>query len=339
MGFSLEQDVLRIDPSSGSETERPHAPSPIDFVDVLASVVFVGVGLTSLILALWPASATRFADDANTLVATARARHPGPDEVLVAGAALEDLIIEEEAWTRAFPDLRFRLVAADTRTQLAADHYWVVARSARRPPPPDGFQEHVLESTSDLVLLDWRRQGTTSTARLSDLMTSATARYRTEQALRPCSAWRFGRLMCGPNEWNYVGVSEVPVANKPELCIWAHPLSGHDLEITFDNVVLGGGLRGRYAMADSAVADPNASPVTFRLLVDGTERVKRVVANRPGWNHFGLSPADLGADEPRRPHTLTFVVSATNDGRRHFCFDGELVPLRDQNNPATPGSP
>ncbi|PJB34238.1 MAG: hypothetical protein CO108_28870 [Deltaproteobacteria bacterium CG_4_9_14_3_um_filter_63_12] len=307
--------------------EGPHeTDSTLDWGDLLACVLYLGIGLTSLTLAFMASSRTDRERDVVELVQLAAADGARPAELLIAGTQLEEVVFANAPILGDLTGFSPRLVPADTPVSVNHDRYWVVSSVATMLKTPKRYEGRELRREKGLKLLEWQSKDESKALQLSDRVDSATAVYVSETKDKPdipCTQWRFGRLYCGPNSWNWVGLANVTVQGKSEPCVWAHPLAGYELRVTLPKLHLQGQLKGRYALADLAVSGGEVSPVTFRVLLDGEEKVKRVLPSRKGWNPFALT-RDAGAPEVV---DITFTVSSPDDGRRHFCFDGELVPM------------
>lgn len=304
---------------------REEGDSAVDLGDLLACVLYLGIGLTSLILALWTPSRTDHERDVVDIVQLAAVDGEKPAELLVAGTQLEDVIFTGVPLLDELSGSALRLVPGDTPFPVDHDRYWLVSAVATKLEPPKNYESRELRREKGLVLSEWSNKEPSKALQLSDRVGNAKAVYVSETPGKPdipCTKWRFGRLYCGPNSWNWVGLADVLIKGKSEQCIWAHPLAGYELRITLPKLQLKGQLKGRYALADFAVGAGEVSPVTFRVLIDGEEKVKRVLPSRKGWNPFSL-PKD---DDVPDVTDVTFTVSSPDDGRRHFCFDGEIAP-------------
>jgi hypothetical protein len=300
--------------------------------EILACLICAGVALSSLILSLTSLGPSDEHEELEALLDTALEDNALPNELLLLGNAFEPLLINRpelllHGWPAKRSDaqqtrLAIRMLAADSELQLGRDHGWLVGLENRQPRIPHDVQVDELSNQGSLSLRRLQRQELSGSTWLSATLRSSEVSYVDESGhSSPCSRWRFGRSFCGPNEWNWMGMAEVQVSGRTERCIWAHPLSGAELHIVFPDVDGSAKLRGRYAFADSALVDSNASPVSFRVLVNDEERVKRVLPNKSGWNHFTITAQDDASETV----DLRFVVSSSNDGRRHFCFDTELI--------------
>ena len=306
--------------------ENKNKNNSFDFIGLLVIALLLGVGLTSLLLILSPSQAANHQDEATTLFAEVLEDEPPPEEILLYGVELEDLLFQGLPLVEQLAQARLRLIPSDGDFKLPRDRYWLLHSNNQAPSPPEDFTSQPIHSSQGLQLVKWSREASTETIHLVDQIQAARAGYKSTQneTLTPCSRWRFGRLFCGPNPWNWVGSTETKVRGVPSQCIWAHPLAQHQLEITFPQIKLNGVLKGKYALSDFAVDTGPSSPITFRVLINGEEKVKRILPNRKGWNTFRIGKPD----NPEERVDLSFVVSSPEDGRRHFCFDAEIFPSR-----------
>ena len=163
---------------------------------------------------------------------------------------------------------------------------------------------------------------------------------------RRCAQYRFGRWFCGPDPWHFVGATEMNVVGAPARCIWMHPHDNAELRLTFSDLPRERPLKGRITFSDEAAATSGGGAVTFRVEVDGEEVLKRVHPNRRGWSFFQVDLSEPTQKAPKRGAAkdkapgdtkggakgasrgeraeVTFVVSARQTGRRHFCVTAEI---------------
>lgn len=137
-----------------------------------------------------------------------------------------------------------------------------------------------------------------------------------------CDDWRFGRWSCGLETWLWVGPFEQLVAGRMRRCIWAHPKEGYDLVIRFPGVPHGRWLAGNYGLSDSAVETPNGAPIQFVIRIGESGRPGAQERQLVAQNRRGFPDYHLVLEEGEEPLDIEFVVSAAQDGRRHFCFTG-----------------
>jgi hypothetical protein len=184
----------------------------------------------------------------------------------------------------------------------------------------------------DLTLVaesgDWRvyRNAEASPLRtvqaLGETIHRASVSVETSDGTVGCGPWQQSRFACPIAEWVWVGPSEQALEGRNLSCIWAHPTEAGPLHIRWDDVAAGATrLHGFAALADSAFA-PGApeTGVEFELLVDGSSvGMVNVSARRgPQVFDFDLAPSDS-------TRTVEAIVSAVDDGRRHFCFDAWMM--------------
>lgn len=288
-------------------------------------LILLGVGLTSLVMTFVSEPAGELSTY-RAVLAQAIETAAVPDEILLSGVGVEDVIIEGGPWRGeglgdALKSVPFLLIPRDDDVKTLKRHYWILGRDGQLPEVPEGYEQERISETEGLVVESWKSTGPLG-YRLLDHLDEAEARFvpESEGEPRPCTLSRFGargRKHCGPNSWNWVGASEVTISGKPIWCIWAHPLAQHELRITFPEVPLDRPLSGRYGLTDDAASTQRGSPVTFKILVDGEEVINRLAPNRRGLHQYRVPERTEGVE-------LTFVVTAPKDGRRHFCFDGEI---------------
>lgn len=152
-------------------------------------------------------------------------------------------------------------------------------------------------------------------ARVDDMTVRIVA---ADGATRECDAPQLGRAWCGPDPWNWVGPTRVPVRGVDSECLWAHPTPEGVLAIGWE-IEGPVQLHLRHALGDGA-ADGGGS-VEVAVVVDGEERTRRTHRPRPGWQSQRVQVPEAG------PHRVEVHVSAVDAGRRHLCLDGEFLPL------------
>lgn len=137
-----------------------------------------------------------------------------------------------------------------------------------------------------------------------------------------CNAWdqAGGRWMCpGMDEWNFVGPRTLPVEGRPLTCVWAHPVTGATLSITFPGVPLGRALLVGHALADGAATNPEGQPVALTV-TSGGARLQVEHPNQPGVRQDRLETATGTTAD------VTLEVRTPHDGARHFCFTLAVEP-------------
>ena len=143
---------------------------------------------------------------------------------------------------------------------------------------------------------------------------------RADGTTRVCDRWVFGRWICGPEPWHYVGVSEVNVRGRAERCIWAHPHEEGTLRVAFPGVG-SGTLTGRHALSDVGVTSDVEGDVPFVIRVGAD-----VVETRNQTQRSGFVPFRVRL-EHEAPATLAFEIGNDVVAQRHFCFEATLQPL------------
>lgn len=177
--------------------------------------------------------------------------------------------------------------------------------------PPLAMDDDALSAPVDRVLYD-----------MGDNLTKA--RVGLSNSTRgPCSrSW--GRFICGPQEWQHVYQTVVEFLDTPmRRCIWAHPQDGGSLVMSFDAVPTGHALIGYYGVARSG--GTRNTPVTLHIAVDA-EPVHEVRTTRDGRVEVFEVPLHSHADKDALE--ITFSVDTSNSGQRHFCFNAQVVDLK-----------
>ena len=144
---------------------------------------------------------------------------------------------------------------------------------------------------------------------------------------RACNRWRFGRWDCGPAPWNFVGLEELTIQDRPATCLWLHPVEGERWVITWPDVPPAR-LSGRSGMADVAANNERPGGISYRVLWGDEVVLEREHPQQRGWRRFSsrLEPAAAeGSSEPAEPASasrpLTVEVWADEVAQRQFCMD------------------
>ncbi len=135
--------------------------------------------------------------------------------------------------------------------------------------------------------------------------------------------WQKDRFQCSTGGWNYVGEVFFKIDAQYRRCIWAHPTNDAKLVIRIPDVKLGRELTGHHGLLDDAINNfPTGAPVTMTIAIDDKVVKTLVRPNIRGWAHFRIDTSSKAGQRS----TLTFTVSTTNAGGRHYCFSAEIEP-------------
>ncbi|MES1166014.1 MAG: hypothetical protein ABUR63_09665 [Verrucomicrobiota bacterium] len=130
------------------------------------------------------------------------------------------------------------------------------------------------------------------------------------------------RLQCPQREWTYVGKARGRIGGVLRACVWAHPLIGAPLRVTFPDVPRGHELVIRHGLFDPAVdQDRTGAAIRIDVAQDGQPSGSGVQPNRKGWFDFTV-PRPAGNGSTGGDVTPTF--SAPKDYARDLCFDAEV---------------
>ncbi|MBW2731489.1 MAG: hypothetical protein JRH20_03795 [Deltaproteobacteria bacterium] len=130
------------------------------------------------------------------------------------------------------------------------------------------------------------------------------------------------RHQCSPPTWNYVGPSSERVGDALRRCIWAHPVQGAKLRVTFPGRTLGRTLLGHHGLTDNAVRSfSSGAPVKLEVFIDGKSVKTDVRANSRGFSEWRV---DTVAHAGKRAE-VAFEISTARSGGRHYCFDAMIV--------------
>jgi hypothetical protein len=149
-----------------------------------------------------------------------------------------------------------------------------------------------------------------------------TFRTHPKAGLVPNAAVQTGKFVCDPRlPWNNVAREVIAdLANRPRLCIWAHPVAQKRIRITFENVPEGAVIEGHTGLKYEAARETIERPPIF-LEVSAAGKVIGTHAQErgTGWTpyRFDLGPAGTGG-------TVTFEIFSQDVGMGHFCFTAKL---------------
>jgi len=153
---------------------------------------------------------------------------------------------------------------------------------------------------------------------LDAILPLAEVEFVVDGEANPCP-WRNDRFDCGVADWTWVGSTTQTFRGEPFACIWAHPVEGAELRITFPPIQ-GERLVGWYGLTDYAVGIADGTPVRFEVqagAASGRFRAHR----QPGRRPFSVV-LPRGHDGPIR-----FTIAAQRAGVRHFCWSARTLRL------------
>jgi hypothetical protein len=130
-----------------------------------------------------------------------------------------------------------------------------------------------------------------------------------------------GFHQCARGDWNRVNAGWFEVEERPVHCLWAHPVDRAELRIHYDHVPLKGRIAGWGALVGRA-AEGAGAPVEVALEVNGKRQGTAVFKNAFGKQELQFELPN----DPSAAGAVDFIVTASNAGRRHFCFDAWVEP-------------
>lgn len=161
-----------------------------------------------------------------------------------------------------------------------------------------------------------RESGSGPPERLSDSLSRAHVRRGGKHC--PFNATQ-GQHMCGMRPWHDVSTQIREFEYRPRQCIWAHPVEGENLEISFPGVQTGSHLEVQGGLVGNSAFDKAGAMVEMDVLFDEKLVGSHLTQPRPG-------PQTTQIPTPDVPETatITFIVRTSNHSRRHFCFDASV---------------
>ncbi len=164
--------------------------------------------------------------------------------------------------------------------------------------------------------------------RLESALELATVHIERADGTQRACGWAFGRFYCGPDAWNWVGLTDLKVRERTESCIWAHPTQEGTIVLSFAGLPATQGIRGWAALADVAVETERDAQIRVDVALndgptEGSVATFEFEQGRQTWRASAPAPGSGTT-------ALTLRISATDVGMAHFCIAGELEPLPDE---------
>lgn len=129
--------------------------------------------------------------------------------------------------------------------------------------------------------------------------------------------WEPRKNLSIPEEpWKTVVATYQESGGKLRPAIWAHPVVGGIVKITYPEVPMNQWLRGFYGFTDYSVTQGKA-PVQFEVRIGGEKVFGALKANQPGWKDFAVSTERWKGTR----QTVAFSIAGGNIRWRHFCFN------------------
>lgn len=202
---------------------------------------------------------------------------------------------------------------------------WVLTLDGRRHPDTAGLPvEHEWEFDG-LTLTRFRNTRLAPARwRAYDALPDAAVAVRTPEGEQPCR-WneREGKHECGPvigEHWVWVGpFVTTDMAQQAHYCLWSHPTVRGPLVTTFEGVPTGETLSVYTAMTYVAARDMDKPPVRLDVEIDGQPVGTALQPDGAPWQRWSFA---VPPGPPTR--TVRFLVSASFQGMRHFCFDAAM---------------
>jgi hypothetical protein len=130
----------------------------------------------------------------------------------------------------------------------------------------------------------------------------------------------FDHFVCRKHRWSRVEQRAMNIRpGEMQRCIWAHPIDGVSLVLSYPDVPAGGSIVGWYAVADSGSTNPS-SPVRINVGVDGITAGDFEVTTSGERSNFAVPLEASGTTQE-----ITFEIDAPKAGKHHFCFSAQVV--------------
>jgi hypothetical protein len=188
-----------------------------------------------------------------------------------------------------------------------ARHPWLVGLSPRQSWTLGGITVSLFEKPAQEVLFDFTRQ--VQRAQVD----------RVGDALLHCP-WQEKRFACDRQRgWNWVGPYLAEVNHHPYRCIYAHPVDGNLMRLTFTAVPLGQTLVGYTGIDNFENRKLAKKPVRLKVFVGDRLTTEIVHQNNWPWHRFAMDTHALAGQRA----TVRFEISAESAYGRPFCFAAE----------------
>ena len=146
---------------------------------------------------------------------------------------------------------------------------------------------------------------------------------RRDKRDKDCKKWDAARQMhfCGPGSWNWIGPETIERDMAQRDVLWAHPLTGAEIHIAFEDVPITKELVVQHGLSEYAARLKEGVPVFIDVYIDGVLQKRVRQDNVRGWFIERITPKDMLGQR----HEVEFVVRAREDGRRHFHFSAQAI--------------
>jgi hypothetical protein len=182
--------------------------------------------------------------------------------------------------------------------------------------PPDSFIPAEEQTGPGFALRRFDARDGGIGARLVDHVVQAqVALVPRSGATERCRALGGGRFSCGSEPWMHPGRVAARVSGALAPCIWAHPVEGKALRLTFPDVVLGAMVGGRMALVDGTGAGTDVE-VTFTR--DGEQLGRATLPGKPaGWKEILVRTPDRAGQKGE----LVVEIASKSARWRKVCLD------------------
>lgn len=139
--------------------------------------------------------------------------------------------------------------------------------------------------------------------------------FSKDEKIEECRKVSEKKWQCSDESWNYVGLTTASFNGESRQAVWAHPVAGKTLEVTFDLPENSRTLHFNSVFAESAYHSKNRAPVKVEILADGETILKYA-------NPFTFRVIEKTAKTPENTKELTIKLTTSDDRQRHFVFNG-----------------
>ena len=130
--------------------------------------------------------------------------------------------------------------------------------------------------------------------------------------------WQGDRFNCNPS-WNWVGPNLAEVGHKPYRCIYAHPVDGNVMRITYPSVRLGQKIVVYTGIDDFENRKRGKAPVMMALFVGGNKIHSFRHENQWDWHRTEIKTDKYAG----KTYPVRFEITTELAYSRTFCFSAE----------------
>jgi len=130
---------------------------------------------------------------------------------------------------------------------------------------------------------------------------------------------------CCKEDWQRIRIDKIKSGGEEKICLFAHPRSNTKINLIYENIKLSKGIRFTTGISNNMVVG-NLSPVYMDVYIENVFTKRIIQPDIKGWLTTDIDTSQYENELKE----LKLVVYTDYDGKRHFCFDAEVI---DENAP------